>query len=110
MANIRSTSCGCTTSFVPIFDVGSSSKARSKARITKVSQTNIDEMLVGFFWRAVKSAWTMPAANRRHDGRTGTPGQRLLPPTRKNLRHQKIFAHPGTICAKVHLLAVVGSS
>ncbi|WP_206640144.1 hypothetical protein, partial [Mesorhizobium sp. M7A.F.Ca.CA.004.04.2.1] len=43
-------------SFVPIFDVGSSSKARSKARITKVSQTNIDDLLIGFFWRAVKFA------------------------------------------------------
>jgi hypothetical protein len=35
------------------FDGGSSSKARLDTRITKVSQTNIDELLLDFFWRRV---------------------------------------------------------
>ncbi|RWP94390.1 hypothetical protein [Mesorhizobium sp.] len=35
------------------FDGGSSSKARLDTRITKVGQTNIDELLLDFFWRRV---------------------------------------------------------
>jgi hypothetical protein len=48
MANIRSPSRDCTTTFVSILDGGSSSKARLDARITKVGQTNIDELLLRF--------------------------------------------------------------
>jgi hypothetical protein len=35
------------------FDGGSSSKARLDTRITKVGQTNIDKLLLDFFWRHV---------------------------------------------------------
>jgi len=58
MANIRSPSRERTTTFVSIFDGGSSSKARLDARITKVSQTNIDDLFIGRFERDVNSCLT----------------------------------------------------
>ncbi|WP_292243213.1 hypothetical protein [Mesorhizobium sp.] len=47
------------------FDGGSSSKARLGARITKVSQTNIDEFLLDFFWRYVNFCFRRQRTRRR---------------------------------------------
>ncbi|WP_139032218.1 hypothetical protein [Mesorhizobium amorphae] len=71
MANIRSPSCECTTAFVSIFDGRKFVKGALGTRITKVGQTNIDELLVDFFCRHVKFLVLVTAAEAPH----GLPGK-----------------------------------
>ncbi|CAH2409177.1 hypothetical protein MES5069_770021 [Mesorhizobium escarrei] len=71
MANIRSPSCGCTTAFVSIL-MGEVRQRRAwDTRITKVGQTNIDELLLDFFWRRVNFLLS-PCAFRRRRADGGT--------------------------------------
>ncbi|TIU80261.1 hypothetical protein [Mesorhizobium sp.] len=62
------------------FDGGSSSKARLDTRITKVGQTNIDELLMDFFWHRVNFfAFAARPTGRRKLGCAGNPIMDLAP-------------------------------
>ncbi|WP_164783821.1 hypothetical protein [Mesorhizobium sp. M5C.F.Cr.IN.023.01.1.1] len=62
------------------FDGGSSSKARLDTRITKVGQTNIDELLMDFFWHRVNFfAFAARPTGRRKPGCAGNPIMDLAP-------------------------------
>jgi hypothetical protein len=77
-----------------------------RARITKVGQTNIDEILVGFFLRRV-NFWfpairIRPKIVRRKGHRLANPGAE----TRRSCYLKKNCSMPGTNSAPVHLIVV----